>query len=59
MEVVLEGFLEEERFELGVEKQLRGGKQKEEIDTGEEDTGRNQRAEENKNTGFTGSKAPR
>lgn len=47
--MVSEGFLEEERFELGVEKQLRCGKQKPGIDTAEGENGINQRGKEDKN----------
>lgn len=41
--MVSEGFLEEERFELSVEKQLRCGKQKTGIDIAEGENGINQR----------------
>lgn len=47
--MVSEGFLEKERFELGVEKQLRCGKQKPGIDTAEGENGINQRGKEDKN----------
>ena len=44
--MVSEGFLEEERFELGVEIQLRCGKQKNAIDIAEGENGINQRGKE-------------
>lgn len=52
----MEGFLQEKRFELGVEKQLGRGKQKEGIDVAGEN-GVIQRGEEDKNTEIAGTKA--
>ena len=53
----VEGFLQEKRFELGVEKQLGCGKQKEGIDIAEGENGVNQRGEEDKNMEIAGTKA--
>lgn len=45
-----EGFLEKGRFELGVEKQLWRGKQKEWLDSPEGEKWHNQKGEEDKKT---------
>lgn len=55
--MITEGFLEEERFELGIEKQLRCGKEKERLDIPKGEYGINQRRKEDKKTEFAGAKA--